>query len=75
MTLQMEAYTMQLTHKHAYSGCNDGPCAVWATDDPELIAIQGVLTEPPEPLPAHEQHERIVLIRRDMVERFLKGDL
>lgn len=66
---------MRLTRKHNYSGCNDGPCAVWETDDPALIAVQGVLTEPPEPLPPHERHERIVVIRRDMVESFMKGDL
>lgn len=64
-----------LTKKHNYGGCNDGPCAVWDTDDPDTIAVQGVLTDPPEPLPPHEQHERIVLIRRDMMERFLKGEL
>jgi hypothetical protein len=66
---------MPLTTKHDYSGCSEGPCAVWETDDPALLGVQGVLTEPPEPLPAHEQHERIVLVRRDMLERFLKGKL
>ncbi len=66
---------MQLTAKHDYSGCNDGPCAVWDTDNPEVIGVQGIITEPPEPLPPHEQHERIVLVRRDMIERFLEGKL
>lgn len=64
-----------LTRKYEYPGCSDGPCAVWETDDPALVGIQGVITDPPEPLPPHEQHERIVLIRRDMLAQFMKGEL
>jgi hypothetical protein len=66
---------MQLTVKHDYGTCGDGPCAVWETSDPDLVGVQGMITEPPEPLPPHEQHERIVVVRRHMLEAYLKGDL
>jgi hypothetical protein len=65
---------MQFTRKH--SDCNDGTCpAIWDTDDPALIGVQGsILTDPQAradlgPVPAHEQ---VVLLPRNLLESYLR---
>lgn len=69
---RLEAAAMHLTRK--LSGCDDGTCpAVWATDDPDLVAVQGaVLTDATSlaeagPIPAHE---RIVLVPRAILDDY-----
>ena len=68
---------MQFTRKH--SDCNDGTCpALWDTDDPDLIGVQG--TAPPSAsrwppgvqIPGDEQ---VVLVPRALLESYLRGDL
>jgi hypothetical protein len=63
---------MRLTRRSA--GCDDGQCpAIWDTDDPQLVAVQGAILTDPEaradlgPVPAHEQ---VVLLPRDLVESY-----
>lgn len=54
---------MRLTHK--LSGCEDKTCpAVWATDDPEMVAVQGTLPGAVDLDAAGEipGHEELVLI-------------
>ncbi len=59
-----------------YGTCNDGTCpAIWDTDDPELIGVQGTTLTDPQAvadlgrIPGHEQ---VVLIPRDLLESYLK---
>jgi hypothetical protein len=63
---------MRLTRK--LSGCDDGTCpAVWATDDPELMAVQGAVLTDTTALAAAGQvpdHERIVLIPREILDGY-----
>ena len=63
---------MRLTRK--LSGCDDGTCpAIWDTDDPQLVAVQGaILTDPqalrrPGQVPAHEQ---VVLLPRAILDGY-----
>jgi hypothetical protein len=63
---------MRLTRK--LSGCDDGTCpAIWDTDDPQLVAVQGaILTDPQArvglgPVPAHEQ---VVLVPRAILDSY-----
>jgi hypothetical protein len=68
---------MRLTRK--LSGCDDGTCpAVWDTDDPELVGVQGaVLADAAAladlgPIPAHEQ---VVLIPRAILDGYRRSGL
>jgi hypothetical protein len=61
---------MRLTHKHG-DGCNDGTCpAIYDTDDPAVVGVQGsVLTDPAAladlgRIPGDEQ---VVLLPRDLL--------
>ena len=61
---------MRLTRKYG-EGCNDSTCpALFDTDDPELVGVQGsVLTDPEAladlgPIPGHEQ---VVLLPRELL--------
>ena len=63
---------MHLTRK--LSGCDDGTCpAIWDTDDPEFVAVQGTLLTDPQAradlgqIPAHEQ---VVLLPRVMLDGY-----
>ena len=63
---------MRLTRKSA--DCDDGTCpAIWDTDDPRLVAVQGAILTDPEaradlgPVPAHEQ---VVLLPRHLFESY-----
>ena len=68
---------MHLTRK--LSGCDDGTCpAIWDTDDPQLVAVQGaVLTDPQAradlgEIPAHEQ---VVLLPRKIFDSYARSGL
>jgi len=61
---------MRLTRKYG-DGCNDGTCpAIYDTDDPELVAVQGSTLIDREaladlgPIPGHEQ---VVLLPRALL--------
>ncbi len=63
---------MRLTRKHG--DCDDGTCpAIWDTDDPQLVAVQGpILTDPQAradlgQVPAHEQ---VVLLPRAILDGY-----
>jgi hypothetical protein len=63
---------MRLTRKTG--DCDDGTCpAIWDTDDPELIAVQGAALTDPDAradlgqIPAHEQ---VVLLPRALLEKY-----
>ena len=61
---------MKITHK--ISGCEDRSCpAVWETDDPAVLAVQGTRTTAAEVGAAGEipAHEDIVLVPRDVLAR------
>ena len=64
--------SMRLTRK--FPGCDDGTCpAIWDTDDPQLVAVQGAILTDPEAradlgqVPAHEQ---VVLLPRVLIEGY-----
>jgi hypothetical protein len=64
---------MRLTRKHG-DGCNDGTCpAIYDTDDPELVAVQGSTLIDREaladlgPIPGHEQ---VVLLPRALLDGY-----
>jgi hypothetical protein len=66
---------MRLTRKTG--DCDDGTCpAIWDTDDPELVAVQGTALTDPEArgdlgqIPAHEQ---VVLLPRALLERYRRS--
>jgi hypothetical protein len=63
---------MRLTRKLA--GCDDGTCpAVWATDDPELVAVRGTaLTDAAALSDAGPggAHEQVVLLPRAILEAY-----
>jgi hypothetical protein len=65
---------MQLTRK--FGTCNDGTCpAIWDTDDPTLIGVQGsVLTDAQarSDLGQIPSHEQVVLIPRNLLENYVK---
>jgi hypothetical protein len=62
---------VQFTRKH--SDCNDGTCpAIWDTDDPELVGVQGTLTDARSGLGQVPPHEQVVLIPRHLLESYLK---
>jgi hypothetical protein len=74
---RLEAAAMHLTRK--LSGCDDGTCpAVWDTDDPELVAVQGTVLTDPQALadlgqvPAHEQ---VVLLPREILDGYRRSGL
>ena len=63
---------MRLTKKHG--DCDDATCpAIWDTDDPQLVAVQGPALTDPEAradlgqVPAHEQ---VVLLPRAILESY-----
>jgi hypothetical protein len=63
---------MRLTRKHG--NCDDATCpAIWDTDDPQFVAVQGtILTDPAAradlgQVPAHEQ---VVLLPRAILESY-----
>jgi hypothetical protein len=59
------------------AGCNDSTCpAIYATEDPGLIAVQGTaLTDPAVLSDAGEipSHERLVLIPRSLLDQYADG--
>ena len=63
---------MRLTRKLA--GCDDGTCpAVWATDDPELVAVRGTTLTDAEALAdagPGAAHEQVVLLPRAILEGY-----
>lgn len=66
---------MRLTRKTG--DCDDGTCpAIWDTDDPQFVAVQGATLTDPEAradlgqIPAHEQ---VVLLPRALLERYGKS--
>ena len=67
---------MRLTRRH--SSCDDGTCpAVWDTDNPAVVGVQGsVLTDPAALTDAGElpAHERVVLIPRELLIGYLKKE-
>jgi hypothetical protein len=71
ITITMEVTPMRFTRKH--SDCNDGTCpAIWDTDDPALVGVQGAVTPvrpPGAPIPPGEQ---VVLIPRELLDSYLK---
>jgi hypothetical protein len=71
ITITMEVTLMRFTRKHGT--CNDGTCpAIWDTDDPALVGVQGAVTPvrpPGAPVPPDEQ---VVLIPRELLDRYLK---
>ena len=67
---------MRLTRKLA-GGCDNGPCpAVYETDDPGVLAVQGARPANGDdlaiagPVPAHET---LVLVPREMLEGLSHG--
>ena len=62
---------MQLTRKLA-GGCDNGPCpAVYETDDPSVLAVQGARLAGDADLSTAgviPDHETLVLVPREMLE-------
>lgn len=58
-------------------GCSDGTCpALWDTDDPEIVAVQGsTLTDATALADIGEMpgHESVVLIPRRLLESYREG--
>ena len=68
---------MRLTRKHG--DCDDGTCpAIWDTDDPQLVAVQGAILTDPQAcadlgeIPAHEQ---VVLLPRKILDSYARSGL
>ena len=68
---------MRLTRKSG--GCDDGTCpAIYDTDDPELVAVQGAILVDPQAradaghVPAHEQ---VVLLPRAILDGYRRSGL
>ena len=68
---------MRLTRKHG--DCDDGTCpAIWDTDDPQLVAVQGAILTDPQAradlgeIPAHEQ---VVLLPRKILDSYARSCL
>ena len=65
---------MRITRK--YGDCSDGTCpALYDTDDPELIAVQGTTLADAQALADIGQvpgHESVVLLPRGLVERYAR---
>jgi hypothetical protein len=63
---------MRLTRKSG--GCDDGTCpAIYDTDDPEMVAVQGaVLTDPQARADAGQvpAHEQVVLLPRSILDSY-----
>ncbi|MGH3180514.1 MAG: hypothetical protein ACRDOE_01180 [Streptosporangiaceae bacterium] len=66
---------MRLTRKTG--GCDDGTCpAIWDTDDPELVAVQGSTltdTEARADLGQIPAHEQVVVLPRSLLERYARS--
>lgn len=68
---------MRLTRKHG--DCDDGTCpAIWDTDDPQLVAVQGAILTDPQAradlgeIPAHEQ---VVLLPQKILDSYARSGL
>ena len=68
---------MRLTRKQG--DCDDGTCpAIWDTDDPQLVAVQGAILTDPQAradlgeIPAHEQ---VVLLPRKILDSYARSGL
>lgn len=68
---------MRLTRKTG--DCDDGTCpAIWDTDDPQLVAVQGAILTDPQAradlgeIPAHEQ---VVLLPRKILDSYARSGL
>ena len=71
ITITMEVNPMRFTRKH--SDCNDGTCpAIWDTDDPALVGVQGAVTPVWPPGPPVPPGEQVVLIPRELLDSYLK---
>ena len=71
ITITMEVNPMRFTRKH--SDCNDGTCpAIWDTDDPALVGVQGAVTPVCPPGPPVPPGEQVVLIPRELLDSYLK---
>jgi hypothetical protein len=63
---------MHITAKHG--GCSDATCpAIYDTDDPEMVGVQGTILTDPQAL--HEigqvpAHETVVLLPRQLFEDY-----
>jgi len=65
---------MRITRKHG--GCSDGTCpAIYDTDDPEVVAVQGATLTDAQALQDVGQvpgHESVVLLPRSLFESYAK---
>ena len=65
---------MRLTRKRR--GCDDGTCpAIWDTDDPQLVAVQGAISPIPRRGPTSARspaHEQVVLLPRAILESYAR---
>jgi hypothetical protein len=65
---------VRITRKH--DDCSDGTCpALYDTDDPAVIAVQGATLTDPQALADIGQvpgHESVVLLPRSLVERYAR---
>ena len=68
---------MRLTRKHG--DCDDGTCpAIWDTDDPQLVAVQGaILTDPQARADLGEipAHEHVVLLPQKILDSYARSGL
>ena len=68
---------MRITRKHG--DCSDGTCpALYDTDDPAVIAVQGPTLTDAEALAGIGQvpgHEGVVLLPRSLLERYAREHL
>ena len=69
--------SVRITKKHG--DCSDGTCpALYDTDDPALIAVQGTMLTDPQALADIGQvpgHEGVVLLPRSLFERYAREHL
>jgi hypothetical protein len=66
---------MRITRKHGV--CSDGTCpAIYDTDDPELVAVQGSTLTDAQALSDLGElpgHESVVLLPRSLFESYSRG--
>ena len=64
---------MHITANHG-NGCSDATCpAIYDTDDPEMIGVQGPILTDPQALGEIGQvpaHERVILLPRKLLEDY-----
>lgn len=62
---------MRIIGKLGDDGCSDGTCpALWTTDDPELVAVQGATLIDPQALADVGEvpgHESLVIVPRSLL--------